>query len=160
MGAEVSGGLRHDSGLYLRSAYTWLPKAEQSTPFHQVVGGSVIAGSAAGNRQPYAPEHLVSAAAGYVWRGLDGQIEAVYVGDQFADFANTSAPSADGQRGVLEASTIWNAALNYDVPGLGATAYLAVKNLADQVYIVDRTRGIQVGAPRLVQAGFKYAFGR
>lgn len=159
MGGELSGRLRHPSGLYLRSAYTWIPEAEQSTPFRQVVGGAVIAGSAAGSRQPYAPEHLLTAAAGFEWRGLDGQIEAVHVSRQFADFANTVAPSGDGQRGLLDAHTIWNAALNYEIATVGTTAYIAVKNLGDRVHIVDRTRGIQVGNPRLVQAGLKYAFG-
>jgi Fe(3+) dicitrate transport protein len=159
MGAELSGRYSHPSGVYLRGAYTWVPEAEQSTAFRQVVGGATVAGSVAGNRQPYAPEHLVTASTGFAWRGFDLQIEAVHVGEQFADFANTVAPSADGQRGRLAATTIWNAAANYDVRGTGATAFLTFKNLADETYIVDRTRGIQVGSPRLVQAGVKYAFG-
>jgi Fe(3+) dicitrate transport protein len=159
MGAEFSGRLQHASGIYLRSAYTWLPEAEQTSAFRQVVGGAVISGSAPGKRQPYAPEHVLSAAAGYVWRGLDAQLEAVHVGSQFADFANTVAPTADGQRGELEASTLWNATLNHAFGEIGATAFVAVKNLTDKTYIVDRTRGIQVGSPRLVHAGIKYAFG-
>ena len=39
-----------------------------------------------------------------------------------------------------------------------ATFCVAGKNLSDETYIVDRTRGIQVGMPRTVQAGMKYAF--
>jgi len=35
---------------------------------------------------------------------------------------------------------------------------VALKNLLDETYIVDRTRGILPGAPRLVQAGFKVNF--
>ncbi len=158
-GAEFAGRYRHASGASLRSAYTWLPEAEQITPFRQVVGGAVIAGSAAGRRQPYAPEHLLSAGAGYAWRGLDAQIEAVYVGPQFADFANTVSPSADGQRGRLESYTVWNTSLNQAIGHARATAFLTIKNLADRSYIVDRTRGIQVGSPRLVQAGVQYIFG-
>jgi Fe(3+) dicitrate transport protein len=36
--------------------------------------------------------------------------------------------------------------------------FVSVKNLFDQNYIVDRTRGILPGSPRLVQAGFKLDF--
>ena len=32
------------------------------------------------------------------------------------------------------------------------------KNLQDELFIVDRTRGILPGSPRLVQAGVKFAF--
>ena len=157
-GAELSGRYRHASGLYLRSAYTWLPEAEQTTPFRQVVGGAVISGSVAGNRQPYAPEHMLTTAAGWAWRRLDAALEVVHVASQFADFANTRLPSVDGQRGEIAAYTILNATLNHELGLNGATAFVTVKNLADEVYIVDRTRGIQVGSPRLVQAGLTLAF--
>lgn len=158
-GVELSGRARHASGLSLRSACTWLAEAEQSTPVRQVVGGAPVAGSATGNRQPYAPELHASLGVGYERGGLDAQLEVVHVSRQFADFANTPAPSADGQRGVLPAQSIWNAVANQDLPGLGLTAYLAVKNLADRLHVVDRTRGIQVSAPRLFQAGVRYGFG-
>ena len=157
-GAELSGRYRHPSGAYTRAAWTWVPEAEQVTAFRQVVNGAVIAGSAPGNRQPYAPEHMLTAALGYAWRSLDLQLEAVYVDRQFADFANTVNPSADGQRGELASSTVWNATLNQGLGATGAIAFFSVKNIADETVIVDRTRGIQVGSPRLVQAGFKYAF--
>ncbi|MEO5616482.1 MAG: TonB-dependent receptor [Candidatus Eisenbacteria bacterium] len=158
-GAEFAGSYRHPSGLSLRSAYTWLAEAEQTTPFRQVVGGAVLAGSAAGRRQPYAPEHLLSAGAGWTWRGFDARIETVYIGPQFADFANTAAPSADGQRGRLESATVWNASLNQRVDHVGVTAFLTLKNAADRTYVVDRTRGILVSSPRLLQAGVHYRFG-
>ncbi len=157
-GVEFSGRYGFANGLYFDGAYTWLPEAEQTTPFYQVVGGAIVAGSAAGNRQPYAPEHLLTAAAGYTRSGFDALLEAVHVGAQFADFANTVMPTADGQRGKLEAYTIWNATLNYNLKPAHTTFFLAVKNLADKIYIVDRTRGIQIGSPRLVQVGSKYAF--
>ena len=158
-GAELSGRYRHTCGLSLRGAYTWLPDAEQITPFHQVMGGAPIAGSASGNRQPYAPEHQISAAAGFATHGFDTQWEVVCASAQFADFANTVAPTPDGQRGRLAGSTLWNATVGYASHAVGATLFLAVKNLTDRITIVDRTRGIQTGNPRLIQAGFKYAFG-
>ncbi len=157
-GVELSGRYGFENGFYFDGAYTWLPEAEQATPFYQVVGGAIVTGSAAGNRQPYAPKHLLTAAAGYASGGFDALLEAVHVAEQFADFANTVTPTADGQRGKLEAYTIWNAALNYYLKLAHTTFFIAVKNLADKTYIVDRTRGIQVGSPRLVQVGSKYAF--
>jgi Fe(3+) dicitrate transport protein len=33
-----------------------------------------------------------------------------------------------------------------------------VKNLRDELFIVDRTRGILPGSPRLVQMGVRFAF--
>ena len=157
-GVEFSGHYSFVNGLYFNGAYTWLPEAEQTTPFQQVVGGAIIAGSVIGNRQPYAPKHLLTATAGYAVVGFDAQLEAVHLAAQFADFANTVTPTADGQRGKLAAYTIWNAALNYNLMRAHATFFIAVKNLADKTYMVDRTRGIQVGSPRLVQMGSKYAF--
>ena len=81
------------------------------------------------------------------------------VSEQFSDFANTaSAPAnGNGQVGKLEAHTIWNAALNYQLRPQRTTLFLA-RNLTDKTYIVERTRGIQVGSPRLVQAGLRYNF--
>ncbi|KAA0229676.1 TonB-dependent receptor [candidate division KSB1 bacterium] len=157
-GVELSGRYGFENGFYVDGAYTWLPEAEQTTPFSQVVGGAIIAGSAAGNRQPYAPKHMLTAAAGYAAHGFDALLEAVHVGAQFADFANTVTPTADGQRGELAAYTILNAALNYHLQPAHMTFFIAVKNLTDKTYIVDRTRGIQVGSPRLVQVGSRYAF--
>ncbi len=157
-GVELSGHYSLESGLFFNGAYTWLPDAEQITPFHQVVGGAVIAGSAAGNRHPYTPKHLLTAAAGYRVGGFDAQLEGVHVSEQFADFANTITPTTDGQRGKLQAYTIWNVALNYHLELAQTTFFITVKNLADKTYIVDRTRGIQVGSPRLMHVGAKYAF--
>ena len=157
-GLELSGRTNLPAGTYLRGAYTWLPTAEQTTPFTQVVNGANVSGSAAGNRLPYAPEHLLTAALGYAVGGLDMQIEGVYVSKQFSDFASTVAPSANGQNGLINDYTIWNATLNYHYKPERITVFLTVKNLADKTYIVDRTRGILPGSPQLVQAGLKYNF--
>ncbi len=156
------GGLRGTpDNPYLRVAYTYLPTAEQETAFTQVVGGATVTGSAAGNRLPYAPEHQLTATVGYATaRGLDAGIEAVYMGGQYSDFANTesAAVNGNGQTGKIEGYTIWNAVLNYRLRASGAILFLAVKNLTDETSIVDRTRGILPGGPRLVQAGLKYRF--
>ncbi|UPT75421.1 MAG: TonB-dependent receptor [Elusimicrobiota bacterium] len=157
-GVEAAGRYRHGSGLYGRGAYTWLPTARQSTAFTQVVGGAVAAGSLAGNRQPYAPEHLLTAALGGERSGFDASLESVLVGEQFANFSNTRVASADGQSGTLAAYVIWNTAASYEIVSWRTTVFVAVKNLFDRDYIVDRTRGILTGSPRLVQGGVKYSF--
>ena len=156
-GLELSADAELDNGLFGRLAYTWLPTAEQETPFRRVDTQAIVPGSAAGNRQPYAPEHMLTATAGFALDAFHGEIEAQHVGRQFSDFANTGTPTADGQRGVIDAHTVWNVALNYRF-NWTLSGFLTVKNLADKTYIVDRTRGIQVGMPRLVQVGVKYSF--
>jgi Fe(3+) dicitrate transport protein len=99
----------------------------------------------------------VTAAAGFEAGAFRGELEAQHVGEQYADFANTAAPSADGQRGLIDAYTVFGATVNYRFDK-ALSGFVTGKNLADKTYIVDRTRGIQVGMPRLVQAGIKYAF--
>ena len=59
---------------------------------------------------------------------------------------------------MIGSHTIYNLALNYALPKYGTTLFFTVKNVGDLEYIVDRTRGIQVGMPRLIQVGARYAF--
>jgi Fe(3+) dicitrate transport protein len=166
-GAEVSGRVELGSVLgwnqnvYLRLAYQWLPTARQESAFRQVANGAAISGSAEGKRVPYAPEHLLNFGIGYVHpRGFGAEVEMVYTSEQFADFANTATPAfnGDGQTGILEDYTIFNLALNYTIPNTRWTTFFTVKNLTDEEYIADRTRGILPGTPRLYQAGVQYRF--
>jgi Fe(3+) dicitrate transport protein len=166
VGAELSGradfapllGMRQD--VYLRGSFMWLPTAEIESQFIKVSDGLPVAATdVTGNRLPYAPEYLANVALGYNHSsGFNGEIELVYVGEQFGDFANTVAPSADGQLGLIDSYTLVNLALNYTVKQWGLTAFFAVKNIMDEDYIADRTRGILPGTPRLYQAGLKYEF--
>jgi Fe(3+) dicitrate transport protein len=143
--------------VYARTAYTWLPVARfEGVRFSSISGFREI--SVTGNRLPYAPEHLVSTAVGYVHaRGFDVNAEAVFISDQFGDDLNTVEGSADGQRGLLPGHTLWNAAANYPL-GTRAAFFAAVKNIFDTVAIVDRSRGILPTMPRTVQAGVKLRF--
>jgi Fe(3+) dicitrate transport protein len=142
--------------LYTRVAYTWIPEASYTgTRFSAISGlGNV---SVTGNRLPYAPEHLLTAGVGYMLpRGIDLYFEGVHVGSQFADDLNTITPTADGQRGLIDSHTIFNATINIDVPILSSTFFVTIKNALDETYIVDRSRGILPGSPRLIQAGFTF----
>lgn len=156
-GVELAGQLdrltEHVAGnLFARIAWTWLPTAEQKSAFSSTAGAGAI-----GKRLPYAPENLATLTLGYrapsAW---NARIDYVYVGRQFADFDNTVTPSANGQEGLIDAHGILNAVANYTIGK--TTLFVAGKNLTDKTYIVDRTRGIQVGMPRTFQAGIRYAF--
>jgi Fe(3+) dicitrate transport protein len=156
-GFEIGLHGRLGQGFRGRLAYTNLFTARQETPFINVASKAVLAGSAAGNRQPYAPKHTLTAALGYEFGRAEAELEAQHVSEQFSDFANSVAASADGQRGLIAGYTVWNATVN-----LRATASLTLfatgKNLADKTYITDRTRGILVSMPRLLQVGARYTF--
>jgi Fe(3+) dicitrate transport protein len=142
--------------VYTRLAYTWLPIADFAGVRFSNVSG-MVGVSVTGNRLPYAPEHLLTAGAGYTGaRGWDVNVEAVLIGDQFADDLNSVAPSADGQRGLLPGFTLWNAAVNYPVGN--SVVFVAAKNLFDRTAIVDRSRGIMPTAPRTVHAGVRVRF--
>ena len=161
-GAEA--GVRVDSttfsgsphNVFLRAAVTLLTTARfEGHRFSGVSGSSGV--SVSGNRLPYAPELLLTVAAGVAHAcGVRAQIEAVHVGRQFADDLNSVVSSPDGQRGLIPASTVWNATVNYDFRRV--SLYVSGKNLFDALYIADRSRGLIPGPPRLVQAGISTRF--
>ena len=157
-GVELATQIDLDNGFYSRGAFTWLPVAEQTTAFVQVVNGNNIAGSAAGNRQPYAPKQTATLSLGYKKMGWDAQIEAVHVGEQYGDFAETKTADASGRAGLIDNYTVFNAAISYRYTPKKTTFFITSKNLFDKTYIVDRARGIVAGSPRLVQAGIKVDF--
>ncbi|HWS89742.1 MAG TPA: TonB-dependent receptor [Pyrinomonadaceae bacterium] len=161
-GFEFSGRLdtgalrRSRHNVYLRAAYTLLPVAEFRGLRRSSIDSITLI---TGRRLPYAPEHLLTASAGYSHpSGFDGLVESVYVGGQFSDDLNTVNPTANGQRGYVPSYTVWNATANYTVERWDTTFFVTAKNLFDRLYIADRSRGILPGQPRLVQSGLKFRF--
>lgn len=145
--------------LFTRMSLTYLPTADQSSAFVRPGGAGTISGTGSGKRLPYTPEYLLTLTIGYrAPEHWNARVEYVYVGEQFSDFSNTITPSAggNGQTGLIDSYSVLNAVYNYTIGK--ATLFLSAKNLANETYIVDRTRGIQVGMPRTIQAGLKYAF--
>jgi len=140
----------------VRLAYTHVPVAKfTGVRFSNISGFGNV--SVSGNRLPYAPEHMLTIGVGYAQpSGLDLLLEAVRVSDQFGDDLNIVAPTADGQRGLIPGYTIWNTAVNYDLGR--ATVFFTVKNLLNDMFIVDRARGVLPGSPRLLQAGVRTRF--
>ena len=156
--ARVSTGaaLNAPHDAYLQAVYTNLFTAEFRGARYSSIGGFTTT-SVTGNRLPYAPRHLLTATVGYANRaGFDIRLEAVRVSEQFGDDLNTVAPSPNGQRGLIPGYTAWNLAVNQKAGPL--TLFLTVKNLFDKTYIVDRTRGILPGSPRLAQGGLQIVF--
>ncbi|HKY89652.1 MAG TPA: TonB-dependent receptor, partial [Nevskiaceae bacterium] len=167
-GYELSG--RADLGVPMRTpghnpfvelAYTALPKARTEEPFIRLDDGTPIPDSEDGRRLPYAPRHTVTATLGYEHRaGFDIRFETVFVDEQYTDFAGTrEAPlNGNGQVGEMADYTVYNLSANYRPAGTAWTIFATAKNLTDKEYIVDRTRGILTGMPRLVYGGVEYAF--
>ena len=150
--------LRSPHNFYVRSALTFLPDAEfRGVRFSSISGFTNV--SVSGNRLPYAPKLLVNTTFGYSHtKGFDALLEAVHVSEQFTDDLNTIAPIANGQRGLIPSHTVWNATANYNVERLRSTFFVTAKNLFDQTYIIDRSRGLLPSPPRLIQAGVKFRF--
>lgn len=156
--------------ITFRLAVTYIPDANFENERFSNIAGFNCAGMVpptpgpacvrvTGNRLPYAPEWIASAAVGYE-RGdwFQTQLEVQHTGEMFADDLNSVAQSADGQRGLIEVATIVNWAANITPPNSPATFFVTVKNIFDETYIVDRARGILPGAPRLAQAGVSVRF--
>ena len=154
-GLELAANIDFANGIFSRLALTWLPTAEQTEAFSNVSTGAVVGSQ--GKRQAYSPENTLTAAVGYGFDAFKFEIEAQYIGSQFSDFANTVSPDTTGQLGEIAAYTVWNASINYQYDK-ALSGFITGKNLMDKTYIVDRTRGILVGMPLLIQVGMKYAF--
>ncbi len=163
-GIEVAGAFDREAtttgahDVYARVAFTWIPVARfTGVRFSSVPGNTTV--SVTGNRLPYAPETLATVTLGYRHdRGVDLQLEAQHMGDQFGDDLNTIPGSADGQRGLIPAHTLVNAAATWRIKRLRSSFFVAVKNVTDRTAIVDRARGILPTHPRLVQVGTSVRF--
>jgi Fe(3+) dicitrate transport protein len=131
---------------------------------HKVYAEQNAAGSrtplrVTGNRLPYAPDFTLTATVGLRHRaGFDVSAEAAHVARQFSDPANTRRLVPDGQQGPIAANTLWNVAANWTTAPLGTTLFATVKNVFDTLIVVDRSRGLLPGLPRLVQLGVERNF--
>ncbi|MFL0672722.1 MAG: hypothetical protein ACJLS3_15245 [Erythrobacter sp.] len=107
-----------------------------------------------GNRLPYSPEWLLSAAVGVEHKGFTGQLELVSQSEMFADDVNLIPVTPDGQRGLIEGWSQVNVALSYGPPDGKWEVFTTARNLFDRTFIIDRARGILPGQPFTIQAGF------
>jgi Fe(3+) dicitrate transport protein len=146
---------RHN--LTLRTAWTALPIARYSSDRFSTIPGFTTV-RITGNRLPYAPNNLLTSSLSYAHaKGVNLFLENVYSGRQFGDDLNTVGGTPDGQRGLIPGNSIWNASVNVPVR-TNTTLYFTMKNVTDRLTIVDRSRGLLPGIPRLVQFGFRFNF--
>ena len=143
---------------FVRLSYTWLADAEyEGERYSSIQGfGDVLV---TGNRLPYAPEHLLAGTVGVrTPSGIDVELEGVYTSSAFTDDLNTVGIVPSGQRGEIPGYTVWNLSANYAISTCDCTLFLTAKNLTDELYIADMSRGLIPGMPRLVQGGFEIRF--
>ncbi len=109
----------------------------------------------AGNTTPYAPAWLLNTALTLeLYGGFNARITSNYVGEQYADEQNTVVPSADGRIGRIPAYHTLDASVGYHIRKWNTSFTVAVKNLADERYLVSRRpQGIRVGLPRFLTVG-------
>lgn len=145
-----------NDGVTLDLAFTYLPEAKYEGARASVINPAV---SVTGNRLPYSPENTLTFGVKYANPiGLDLRVEVVRIADQFADDLNTIEPTPNGRQGLLPASTVWNLTANYLIKPFGLTVFSSLKNATNEVFIVDRSRGILPSMPRLIQLGARWDF--
>lgn len=111
-----------------------------------------------GNRLPYAPRWMYSAALQYAAPfGLQGRVTVNGQSAQFTDELNTTTPSADGETGLIEGRFTMDGSLSYTLPN-GKWSFIAgVKNLTNERFIATRRpQGIRVNVPRFFSLGLEW----
>ncbi|MFM8518764.1 MAG: TonB-dependent receptor family protein [Nevskiaceae bacterium] len=158
-GAELAAEWRDDRHALAptaRVAWTWLPVARYGGTRYSAIPGHTQV-NVGGNRLPYAARHSATVTLGLRRGALSAQLEGTWTGAMYGDDLNTVALSADGQRGRLGGHAIANITLQYHHDE-ALTVYASAKNLLDRLYLGDLSRGIVVGPPRLLHAGFEYRY--
>ena len=131
--------------LWLDTAWTWIET-------ENVTSGGIFEGK----ELPYAPNWVghVGLRAELPRYGLTASLWATYVGEQFADQANTVASSADGTLGEIPDHWVLDATLRWRLPRTQTSIFANVGNLLDEDFITSRApRGIFAGARRHVVVG-------
>ncbi|MCM2310031.1 MAG: TonB-dependent receptor [Steroidobacteraceae bacterium] len=144
--------------VFTRLSYTWLADAEYEGERYSSIPGFTSV-RVTGNRLPYAPEHLLAGTIGVrAPFGLRVELEGVYTSSAYTDDLNTVAIVANGQRGEIPGYTVWNLTANYGMQVCDCNLFVTAKNLTDELYVADMSRGLIPGMPRLVQGGFEIRF--
>jgi len=144
--------------VFARLSYTWLADAEYvGERFSSIPGFTTV--RVTGNRLPYAPEHLLAGTVGVRMPfGLSVELEGVYTSSAYTDDLNTVAIVANGQRGEISSYTVWNLTANYALQACDCKLFVTAKNVSDELYVADMSRGLIPGMPRLLQGGFEIRF--
>lgn len=90
---------------------------------------------------PYTPRWNLSAGLDYDYDSFSAGISAHYVSEQFAEFSNFVAESADGSIGQIPSYLSFDAYMNYDFTigqSVHMTAFVNGKNLTNDIYRASR----------------------
>lgn len=141
LGYELGGGFSVDANA------TWVPESEFET------------GEFAGNRLPYAPEHLANLALNYSGNKLQAALTAHYRGSQFGDASNQLEIPSDAAGGIwggkMPSYTLLDFMAQYAISD-SLTLFGSVKNLTDERYITGLRQGIYVGPERSFEVGARF----
>ncbi len=187
-GVELAGRVntgellfRQRNNVYFSTTYTYLFTAKfKDTGVVAGEGEDGYGTYEAGNRLPYAPEHMLTLSLSYERPdGWLGRVGMTYLSRQFANTQNYRGTSPEGFTGDVDlgggspaeqedtglfgeipALTLFNASLSYSPVGQKFTVFATVENLTDKRYFSSRTNGIQPGRPRTAFVGLRYNFGR
>jgi Fe(3+) dicitrate transport protein len=155
---ESTGFVDWPVDVFGRLSWTWLWTAQYVGDRYSNVPGFTDV-KVTGNRLPYTPEQLLTGMVGLRTRfDLLLELEGVHTSSAYTDDLNTAEVTPNGQRGRMPGNTVWNLSANYPIDAWDCTLYLTVKNLTDELYVVDMSRGLVPGMPRLVQGGLELRF--
>jgi Fe(3+) dicitrate transport protein len=159
----INAGETHHRGVELYAAVD--VGVLTSSYLNVVVEGSMTLSDAVftsgiydGNRLPHAPTEMYTIGITYHMPiGVDVQMTGFFTGPQYTDRANTREGSADGEIGRIDAYTVWDLSLNYNIPRYNGRVFANVKNMFDTLYIASRApRGIFPGPFRQVNVGMQW----
>ncbi|MGF6129433.1 Fe(3+) dicitrate transport protein [Pseudomonas frederiksbergensis] len=117
-----------------------------------------------GNRVPFSSKHKGTLGVGYTEGAWKLNLDSSYQSDQFADNANTSKESADGNTGKIPGYMLFSSRAAYDFgPQLSdLNVAVGVKNIFNHQYFTrsfdDNNKGKYVGEPRTVYVQTSVAF--
>ncbi|MDP5064832.1 MAG: TonB-dependent receptor [Haliea sp.] len=146
-GMEFMVGYELAAGFSVDANATWVPESDFDS------------GEFAGNRLPYAPEHLANLALNYADGKLSATLTAHYRGSQFGDPSNQVEIPSDAAGGIwggkMPSYTLFDFMAQYAFSD-SLTLFGAVKNLSDERYITGLRQGIYVGPERSFEVGARF----
>jgi len=141
------GGVLKGLNAYATHAYT---QAEQKQ------------GANAGRDVPFYSRNVDTEGVKYTFGGWTVDLHTTHQSKQYADEANTVKETANGANGLIGGYRLWNAHVNWRVPGyIGTELQLGVDNLANKAYFSRTTEtngGKLPGASRTIFVQLRTGF--
>ena len=145
-GMEFSVGYIFGNGLSIDANATWVPESDFKS------------GAYAGNRLPYAPEHIANLALNYQSGNLRTSFLVHYRGEQFGDPSNRVDIPTNAAGGIwggkLDAYTVADIVAQYEF-SRALTAFGSIKNVSDERFITGLRQGIYAGPERTFELGIR-----